>query len=403
MSGQLPDELPPGWEDLGREDAEALAPPRRSEGAGAAPGGVHPGPGRGIRRRHRRHLDRRGGGGSWRARAQRGGAGTGGSRSDRAGRGAAREEGHRAGAGRGGDRRRRNRGRARGPLGAGPEPGGDGGTARRARPSLARKRCRPPNLPRQVCPARSCSRAVGTGHARRRALAARPGAPGHRLRASSVRAAIPALPPRSAVPRRSARRGARGARHPPAGPRGARGRGAGACGAVPEGSIRAASSSRASPMRWESGGEGGVAPRRRAGSRWRWDARWTSSSARTSSETQERTLERTRGPMRGPRSAQAPGPSCNPVCGAQICNAGCSGLQDCVISCPGTSCSFSCERSAQTCNPDLRPRTVPDGLPARRRAGQLHHDLQPATDLCCRLPQRHLHRRLWGPQAGDHL
>lgn len=28
MSGQLPDGLPPGWEALGREDAEALAPPR---------------------------------------------------------------------------------------------------------------------------------------------------------------------------------------------------------------------------------------------------------------------------------------------------------------------------------------------------------------------------------------
>ncbi len=27
MSGQLPDELPPGWDELGREDAAALAPP----------------------------------------------------------------------------------------------------------------------------------------------------------------------------------------------------------------------------------------------------------------------------------------------------------------------------------------------------------------------------------------
>ena len=47
--------------------------------------------------------------------------------------------------------------------------------------------------------------------------------------------------------------------------------------------------------------------------------------------------------------------SCSPVCGAQICNAGCTGLQDCVINCSGTSCSFTCERTAQTCTPTCDP------------------------------------------------
>jgi hypothetical protein len=49
------------------------------------------------------------------------------------------------------------------------------------------------------------------------------------------------------------------------------------------------------------------------------------------------------------------GPDCQPVCGAQICNAGCTGLEECAISCSGTSCSFSCERNAQACNPTCDP------------------------------------------------
>ena len=41
--------------------------------------------------------------------------------------------------------------------------------------------------------------------------------------------------------------------------------------------------------------------------------------------------------------------------GAQLCNPGCTGLRDCVTSCTGTSCSFTCERSDQTCNPSCDP------------------------------------------------
>ncbi|MGZ3479790.1 MAG: hypothetical protein ACXU81_05540 [Myxococcaceae bacterium] len=47
--------------------------------------------------------------------------------------------------------------------------------------------------------------------------------------------------------------------------------------------------------------------------------------------------------------------TCDPVCGAQLCNPGCTGLRDCVTSCTGTSCSFTCERSDQTCNPSCDP------------------------------------------------
>ena len=49
------------------------------------------------------------------------------------------------------------------------------------------------------------------------------------------------------------------------------------------------------------------------------------------------------------------GSTCDPVCGAQLCRAGCSELSDCVTSCSGTSCSFSCERSGQTCSPTCDP------------------------------------------------
>lgn len=49
------------------------------------------------------------------------------------------------------------------------------------------------------------------------------------------------------------------------------------------------------------------------------------------------------------------GPSCDPVCGAQLCRAGCSQLHDCVGACSGTSCSFSCEGAGQTCNATCDP------------------------------------------------
>jgi len=43
------------------------------------------------------------------------------------------------------------------------------------------------------------------------------------------------------------------------------------------------------------------------------------------------------------------------VCGSQLCDPGCTGLQDCTVNCSGTSCSFSCERSGQTCTPVCAP------------------------------------------------
>ncbi len=45
------------------------------------------------------------------------------------------------------------------------------------------------------------------------------------------------------------------------------------------------------------------------------------------------------------------GSGCDPVCGSQACSLSCTDLQDCVTSCSGTSCSFSCERGGQTCTP----------------------------------------------------
>jgi hypothetical protein len=50
------------------------------------------------------------------------------------------------------------------------------------------------------------------------------------------------------------------------------------------------------------------------------------------------------------------GVGCDPVCGAQLCRAGCSGLSDCVITCSGTSCSFECDRpEGLTCTPTCEP------------------------------------------------
>jgi hypothetical protein len=47
--------------------------------------------------------------------------------------------------------------------------------------------------------------------------------------------------------------------------------------------------------------------------------------------------------------------TCDPVCGSQICQAGCTGIHDCIVNCSGTSCSFSCERDALTCSPTCDP------------------------------------------------
>lgn len=44
-----------------------------------------------------------------------------------------------------------------------------------------------------------------------------------------------------------------------------------------------------------------------------------------------------------------------PVCGGQICRVSCTDLQDCVTTCSGTSCTFQCERSVQTCTPSCDP------------------------------------------------
>ena len=49
------------------------------------------------------------------------------------------------------------------------------------------------------------------------------------------------------------------------------------------------------------------------------------------------------------------GATCDAVCGAQLCNAGCAGLHDCVTSCSGTTCSFTCERADQACTPSCDP------------------------------------------------
>ena len=48
-------------------------------------------------------------------------------------------------------------------------------------------------------------------------------------------------------------------------------------------------------------------------------------------------------------------PECQPVCGSQICEAGCTGLHDCVLNCSGTSCSFTCEGSGSSCSPSCEP------------------------------------------------
>lgn len=52
------------------------------------------------------------------------------------------------------------------------------------------------------------------------------------------------------------------------------------------------------------------------------------------------------------------GADCTPVCGEQVCHAGCTGIHDCVITCAGTSCSFSCQRpEGLTCAPSCDPAT----------------------------------------------
>ena len=49
------------------------------------------------------------------------------------------------------------------------------------------------------------------------------------------------------------------------------------------------------------------------------------------------------------------GSGCSPVCGSQVCHVGCAGLTDCLTSCSGDSCSFSCEGQGQTCTPSCEP------------------------------------------------
>ena len=50
------------------------------------------------------------------------------------------------------------------------------------------------------------------------------------------------------------------------------------------------------------------------------------------------------------------GSDCTQTCGDQVCHAGCTGLQDCLITCSGTTCSFHCEKpEGQTCTPSCEP------------------------------------------------
>jgi hypothetical protein len=95
-------------------------------------------------------------------------------------------------------------------------------------------------------------------------------------------------------------------------------------------------------------------------------------------------------------------PGCtDPVCGSQVCHVGCTGLTDCLTSCSGTSCSFTCERQGLTCTPSCDPgpctlTCTPNGEqldctvscnPLQSRAADCHQgtctvacgQLQPAT------------------------